>query len=231
MLQGGAQKAGCTGALTRAHPLVASLLGRMSHVDARRAVTFLVVHPSFPSPCVCCWGRCEAALRGGHTGTERALLRRYLCASICRELWSVPALPTRHQQDSQLGRKWCAMGKDRVRWHLTRVCAYLCVCACSCHHSFERVRGCTCVVQAAQPLVANFARRAMGQAKALPARGGIYYESKHLTGINHPGKAGNDWGTGYFPLGNKALIGSGVFGIIAGGIGIVLWSSSRQLKD
>ena len=84
LVQGGAPKAGSTGPPTRAHPLVAALFGRMSYVDAQRAVTFLVVHPSFPSPCVRCKGRCATALRGGRTGTERALLRRCLCASICR---------------------------------------------------------------------------------------------------------------------------------------------------
>ena len=43
---------------------------------------------------------------------------------------------------------------------------------------------------------------------------------QHLTNApgGHPGKAGNDWGTGYFPIGNKAGIGAGIVGIIGGGM-------------
>ena len=52
-----------------------------------------------------------------------------------------------------------------------------------------------------------------------------------LTGAkNHPGKWGNDWGTGYFPTGNKAGIGAGVAGIVFGGIGVVYWSAWRQFQ-
>jgi hypothetical protein len=47
-----------------------------------------------------------------------------------------------------------------------------------------------------------------------------------LTHGNHPGKAGQNWGTGYMPIGttagSKAAIGMGIFSIVAGGETIIL---------
>jgi len=47
--------------------------------------------------------------------------------------------------------------------------------------------------------------------------------TQHLTKApgGHPGKWGNDWGTGYFPVGNKAVVGGGIVAIVGGGACVV----------
>eukprot|EP00292_Cryptomonas_paramecium_P000796 CAMPEP_0113679428 /NCGR_PEP_ID=MMETSP0038_2-20120614/10630_1 /TAXON_ID=2898 /ORGANISM="Cryptomonas paramecium" /LENGTH=92 /DNA_ID=CAMNT_0000597441 /DNA_START=21 /DNA_END=299 /DNA_ORIENTATION=- /assembly_acc=CAM_ASM_000170 len=85
------------------------------------------------------------------------------------------------------------------------------------------------------------ARRVITRVQTLaPIRGGhgdhhddhahIPYENHHLTAAAHPGRKGADWGTGYFPVGNKAGIAAGLAGIFFGSAGLVLWSCGRQLK-
>ncbi|KAJ1485231.1 hypothetical protein T484DRAFT_1946078 [Baffinella frigidus] len=96
---------------------------------------------------------------------------------------------------------------------------------------------------AKSPVLLSLGRRAAAQAKNIkPARGGkgdhhadhghVTYEQVHLTSGNHPGRAGNNWGTGYMPVGDspgeKLAIGLGVSGLVVGGVGIVLWSAWRQ---
>mmetsp|Transcript_21327 Transcript_21327/g.53531 ORF Transcript_21327/g.53531 Transcript_21327/m.53531 type:complete len:93 (+) Transcript_21327:29-307(+) len=77
-------------------------------------------------------------------------------------------------------------------------------------------------------------RRLIASSKALkPARGGggVPYENPSLKGDHH-GRAGLNWGTGYFPVGNtpgkKLAIGGGLTGILVGGVGAVLWTCWRQ---
>mmetsp|Transcript_8615 Transcript_8615/g.16746 ORF Transcript_8615/g.16746 Transcript_8615/m.16746 type:complete len:97 (-) Transcript_8615:75-365(-) len=81
-------------------------------------------------------------------------------------------------------------------------------------------------------------RRAVASAKAVkPTRGGhghIPYENPALTGKYgpHPGKAGPNYGTTYFYVGDtpakKFVVASVICGMLGGGVGTVLWTCSRQ---
>jgi len=70
--------------------------------------------------------------------------------------------------------------------------------------------------------LSTFSRRVLVQAKNVkPLRGGggdhghhVMYECEHLTKGSHPGRRGVDWGTGYFPVGNKLVVGGGLLTLV-----------------